>query len=188
MSLKLPIEMLLAGMQVLLHGDFTLKDGSKSKVFVDMGRVSSGQDLSLIAIHLADKIKEFEIRPDVLVGPPYKAIPMVAVLSHWTGIPFDFYRKEEKDHGEGGKWVTKALKPGMKALIVDDVCTSGTAKSEAILEINKVGAISSGVLVVLDRTGEREKVCGVDYHYLTTLERLISTLDKAWVFPKTQIS
>lgn len=188
MSLKLPIEMLLAGMQVLLHGDFTLKDGSKSKVFVDIGRVSNGQDLSLIAIHLADKIGDFQSQPDILIGPPYKAIPMITILSHWTGLPFDFYRKEDKEHGEGGKWVTKALKPGMKVLIVDDVCTSGTAKSEAILEVNKAGAVCKGILVVLDRTGEKDSVCGVEYHYLTTLERLISTLDKAWVFPKTQVS
>ena len=60
------------------------------------------------------------------------------------------YRKEIKDHGEGGVIVGAPLK-GNKVVIIDDVITAGTAMREAISIIKNQGGILVGIIVALDR-------------------------------------
>jgi orotate phosphoribosyltransferase-like protein len=68
---------------------------------------------------------------DLLFGPAYKGIPLVAATAaalaeqHGRNVPYCFNRKEAKDHGEGGRIVGRAL--AGRVLIVDDVITAGTA-------------------------------------------------------------
>ena len=151
MSITSKVCQILLQSGVMLKGDFTLKDGSKSPYFFDLGRISLGAKLVSLAIYLDLKINDRGLEYDVIVGPPYKAITLAALMSISANKPFDFYRKETKDHGEGGDWVTKALKPGMKVLLVDDVFTGGTAKLDAIARVEEMGAEVVGIGIILDR-------------------------------------
>lgn len=155
------------------EGGFLLKDGSRSECFVDLGLIG-GRNLDCLARMLVWKLRRLSLRADVLVGPPYKAIPLAAVMSVVTDIPFDFYRKEEKDYGEGGVWVTKALRPRCRALLVDDVCTAGTAKREALEKIRDAGACPVGILVVVDRTPaeDLQELEGIPVYSLTSLSAI----------------
>ena len=145
------IETMLIHCGVLLKGDFTLKDGSRSPYFFDLGRVNKGADIYFLMTCLDREVQKREIDFNLIVGPPYKGIALAAGMSFATGKPFDYYRKESKDHGEGGNWVTKALKPKMKVLIVDDVIIGGTAKQEAMDMVAAAGAEVAGIAVILDR-------------------------------------
>lgn len=163
---------LVAASGACLIGDFLLKDGSRSDFFVDLGRVT-GSNLRSLAKAVALELEL--IQPiDVLVAPPYKAIPLVSVISALTNLPFDFYRKEAKDYGEGGLWVTKALQPGSLTLIVDDVYTAGMAKREALQHIQAAGAIPVGILVVVNRAAGQGpyRVDGLPVYHLTTIEEV----------------
>ena len=57
----------------------------------------------------ADAIVASDVTFDILFGPAYKGIPLVAAaaaaLANATALdlPFAFNRKEAKDHGEGGR-------------------------------------------------------------------------------------
>ena len=91
---------------------------------------------------------------DMLFGPAYKGIPLVAAvaielarLGH--NLPFAYNRKEAKDHGEGGSLVGAPLQG--RVLIVDDVMSAGTAVRESIALIRAAGATPSAVAVALDR-------------------------------------
>jgi len=59
------------------------------------------------------------------------------------------YRKEVKDHGEGGQLVGAPLQG--KVVIIDDVITAGTAIRECMPLIEHSPATLAGVAISLDR-------------------------------------
>lgn len=140
----------------LRFGEFTLKSGRNSPYFFNMGMFNSGQALSKLGRAYADAIVNSGIEFDMLFGPAYKGIPLVAAVSvalaehHNRDVPWAFNRKEVKDHGEGGTLVGAPLQG--RVLVIDDVITAGTAIREvaAIFE-HTVDAQMGAVFVALDR-------------------------------------
>lgn len=157
------IETALA-VNALKFGEFTLKSGRQSPYFFNAGAFSDGQALTVMAEAYAICIKNsLEItQAEVLFGPAYKGIPLVAAiatilyLKHGINLPWAFNRKEAKDHGEGGMIVGNALS-GKKVLIIDDVLTAGTAVRESLTLLEKEKAQPVGLIVALDR---KEKITG----------------------------
>ncbi|MGA1561413.1 MAG: orotate phosphoribosyltransferase [Gammaproteobacteria bacterium] len=140
---------------VLRFGEFTLKSGRKSPYFFNAGLFNTGQRIAQLGRHYARAIAESGIEFDLLFGPAYKGIPLVAVTAaylaeeHGMDRPWAFNRKEAKDHGEGGNTVGAPLQG--KVLIIDDVITAGTAIREAVDIIHGAGAQLAGVAISLDR-------------------------------------
>ena len=139
----------------LKFGEFTLKSGRVSPYFFNAGQFNQGNHLSQLGQFYAQAIEASGIKFDVLFGPAYKGIPLVAATaialndSFNRSVPYSFNRKEAKDHGEGGNIVGHPLEGGI--LIIDDVITAGTAIREAKDIINANGAKTKGVVVALDR-------------------------------------
>ncbi len=139
----------------LSFGEFTLKSGRVSPYFFNAGRFNTGAALWQLAECYAKKILAAELEFDVIFGPAYKGIPLVAaisvVLSQKTGrdIPWAFNRKEAKDHGEGGTLVGSEVTG--RVLVVDDVITAGTAIREVIDLLASTAGTITDVVVALDR-------------------------------------
>jgi len=156
-------------LEVLQFGEFTLKSGRVSPYFFNAGKFNSGYAAAKIARCYAAAIADLKIEFDVLFGPAYKGITLVALAAaalaehHDLDFPFAFNRKEAKDHGEGGAIVGPSLS-GKKVLIIDDVVTAGTAIKEVAAIINAAGGSPIGVLVALDREeiGSRARIPAKD--------------------------
>ncbi len=139
----------------LKFGEFTLKSGRVSPYFFNVGQFNQGNHLSQLGRFYAQAIAASGIKFDVLFGPAYKGIPLVAATaialndSFNRSVPYSFNRKEVKDHGEGGNIVGHPLEGDI--LIIDDVITAGTAIREAKDIIDANGAKTKGVIVALDR-------------------------------------
>ena len=139
----------------LKFGEFTLKSGRVSPYFFNAGQFNQGNHLSQLGQFYAQAIEASGIKFDVLFGPAYKGIPLVAATaialndSFNRSVPYSFNRKEAKDHGEGGNIVGHPLEGDI--LIIDDVITAGTAIGEAKDIIDANGAKTKGVVVALDR-------------------------------------
>ena len=138
--------------EALKFGSFKLKSGRISPYFFDAGRlVNTGAKLSKMGEFYAKAMTDLDF--DMLYGPAYKGIPLVAAASIFMSkmynkdVPIVFNRKEVKDHGEGGVMIGTA--PFGKVVIIDDVITAGTAIRESMNLINN--AQITGVVVCLDR-------------------------------------
>lgn len=141
--------------EALKFGEFTLKSGRKSPYFFNMGTFNSGRALAQLGRFYAQAIIASGIEFDMLFGPAYKGIPLVAAVAvalaeHYDqDVPWAFNRKEAKDHGEGG-WLVGAPLAG-KVLVIDDVITAGTAIREVATLFKQTEAAMCGVVVALDR-------------------------------------
>ncbi len=113
----------------LRFGQFTLKSGRVSPYFFNAGSFDDGASLAVLGRCYAAAIARSGLAFDMLFGPAYKGIPLVAATAaalyadHGRNLPWAFNRKEAKTHGEGGSIVGRPL--AGRVLIVDDVITAG---------------------------------------------------------------
>jgi orotate phosphoribosyltransferase len=170
---------------VLKFGQFKLKSGRISPYFFNSGLFNTGYAAAKLARYYAAAAAASGIAFDMLFGPAYKGIPLVALtaaaLAEHEGMdhPWCFNRKEAKDHGEGGTIVGAPLDG--RVLIVDDVITAGTAIRESVEVIRHAGATPVGVLIALDRQergqGELSAVQEVERNYGLKVTSIISLSD-----------
>ncbi len=139
---------------VLRFGEFKTKAGRLSPYFFNAGLFNDGASLARLADYYAQAILASGIAFDMLFGPAYKGIPLVAAIAmklaeRGRNLPFAFNRKEAKDHGEGGTLIGAPL--AGRVLIVDDVISAGTSVRESVDIIRHAGATPAGVAIAIDR-------------------------------------
>ncbi len=139
---------------VLRFGEFQTKAGRLSPYFFNSGLFNDGAALRELCQFYAQAILASKVEFDMLFGPAYKGIPLVAgtaiaLAEQGHNAPYCFNRKEAKDHGEGGNTVGAALQG--RVLIIDDVISAGTSARESIELIRAAGATPCGVVIALDR-------------------------------------
>ena len=142
------------GQKVLRFGEFKTKAGRLSPYFFDAGLFYDGAALKQLAQFYAKAILAAGVEFDMLFGPAYKGIPLVAATSMaladaGRNTRYSFNRKEAKDHGEGGTVIGAPLSG--RVLIVDDVISAGTSVRESVNQIRASNAIPCGVTIALDR-------------------------------------
>jgi orotate phosphoribosyltransferase len=139
---------------VLRFGQFVTKAGRQTPYFFNAGLFNDGDSLRRLGHFYAEAYLASGIVCDQLFGPAYKGITLaattaIALAERGHNLPYNFNRKEAKDHGEGGVIIGAPL--GGRVLIVDDVITDGGAKRESIKLIRAHGANPVGVLIAFDR-------------------------------------
>jgi orotate phosphoribosyltransferase len=140
--------------KVLRFGEFKTKAGRLSPYFFDAGLFFDGAALKQLAQFYAKAIGAAGLAFDMLFGPAYKGIPLVAAVAialaeAGRNVRYSFNRKEAKDHGEGGTVIGAPL--AGRVLIVDDVISAGTSVRESVNLIRASNAMPCGVVIALDR-------------------------------------
>jgi orotate phosphoribosyltransferase len=177
--------------KVLYFGEYKTKAGRLSPYFFDAGLFFDGESLKRLAQFYAKAILAADIEFDMLFGPAYKGIPLVAAVAialadAGRNVRYSFNRKEEKDHGEGGSVIGAPL--AGRVLIIDDVISAGTSVRQSVSVIQAARAVPCGVVIALDRmergTGELSAVQEVEQNYrmpvisIATLEDLVAYLQE----------
>lgn len=130
-------------------GDFVLKDGRHSPFYVDL-RVIIAHPAVLRRIARAMLAEAGTLQYDCLAGIPYAGLPLAVAMSLESNRPLVYPRKEAKAYGTK-RQVEGVFKAGDRALVIDDVITTGGAKLEAITPLRDAGLVVEDILVVVDR-------------------------------------
>ena len=147
--------------RALLHGDFVLRSGKRSSVYLDKYRFET--DPSLLG-PLSEALTEAaRVDPDatLLAGPELGAVPLVTALALRDGRSFVIVRGAAKEYGTANR-LEGVYSPGARVLLVEDIVTSGGAALEAVFALREAGLTIEHALCVLDRDeGGREALAAV---------------------------
>lgn len=143
--------------RALQFGDFTLASGKKANYYLDCRKLTlDGEGANLIAAGILQNMSDAP--PDCVGGMAIGADPITAavITCGWQrGIRLNGFivRKEAKQHGTG-KQVEGPVLAGQRALIVEDVITTGGSSLAAIQFARDFGLVVDRLIAVVDR-GDR---------------------------------
>ena len=134
-----------------LDGQFTLRSGQTASTYFDKYLFES--DPVLIERVVRRMVDLVPADVDMLGGLELGGVPLTTLLSHMTGLPTLFVRKEAKAYGtrrlaEGGD------ADGRTVLLVEDVISTGGAVRDAAQALRARGATVTTVACAIDRTDE----------------------------------
>ena len=164
----------------LRFGKFTLASGKSSSYYLDLRVVPSDPEAYELAVsaYLAMAREAGEQNFDVVAGVATAGITISSPLAYILKKPMVYVRREEKGHGLG-KLVEGAVRPGWRALVIDDLITDGGSKIAAVEALRKSGCVVNDVMVLVDRLegGKASLVrVGVKLRAFTDIVDLIETL------------
>jgi len=159
---KEKIALMLVEIGCLKFGEFTLKSGMKSPVYIDLRiLVSFPRQLKIIGQAYAQVLAKLTY--DRLAAVPYAALPLCCAASFATGKPWIYTRKEEKTHGIK-KPIEGLYKSGETVVVIDDLITTGLSKIEVIKPLQEIGLKVKDIIVLVDREqGGKEQLAAKGY-------------------------
>jgi len=173
-------------LEIIKFGDFTLKSGIRSPFYVDLRTIASSpillQELAQELLTLCPS-KNYSL----ICGVPYAALPLATVMSIEENIPLIIKRKESKGYGTN-KLIEGIFRKGQKALIVEDVVTSGKSLLETIPELEKEGLIVEDIVIVIDRQQGGKQLleqAGYRVHVLFSIEDIIDAFQQKRLIDQT---
>lgn len=165
------VEHLLAN--AVRTGDFVLKSGARSTWFIDAKQTTCSPEGMLLVAEAALEMMPPDITAvgGLTMGADAAAFSIAAVAAiRGRRLNSFSVRKEEKDHGGGGR-IAGVLKPGDRVAITEDAVTRGVSMLEAAAVVREAGAEPVLLLPLVDRGGTVTALAaeqGLEVHALVT--------------------
>lgn len=178
----------LLGAGCVKFGEFTLKSGLRSPIYLDLRLLASNPAL-LSRVAGAYRPLLGELRFDLLAGLPYAGLPIATAIALGADLPMVYPRKRVKSYGTQAR-VEGAFRPGQRAVLIDDLATTAASKFEAIEQLEGAGLVVNDVAVLIDRqSGARAALqeAGYGFHSVFTLSQLMDYWEAAGSVSSAQV-
>jgi orotate phosphoribosyltransferase len=135
----------------LLQGHFRLTSGKHSEWYFEKIRlIENPAALDRIVDLLVDRIRSEGKLYDYVISPAYGAIAIGFLAALKLGKRFAFSQRVEEKMAFRPGWT--GLKPGMTAIVVEDILTTGGSIQEVVACLKEKGIDVAGIYVLVDRT------------------------------------
>ena len=162
-------------------GDFTLTSGKKSSYYIDLRIVPSFPHQFRKMIKRLQNIISEKIgleNFDYLVSVPTSGLIIASALATETVKPLIYVRNKPKDYGTS-KSIEGSFEQGKKALMIDDVATTGGSVVNAIKSLKEAGIVISDAFIIINRmegASEALEAEGVKIYNLTDILEITNSL------------
>lgn len=164
--------------EALLAGHFKLSSGLHSEKYLQCALVLQHPDVSeKLSKELAGKFSKDNI--DVVIGPALGGVTLAYEVARALGVRGLFTERQEGPPASmsiagsrAGKMVLRrgfSIKEGEKALVVEDVITTGGSTKEVIEVVKNFGGKVSGVGSIIDRS-DTPVDFGAPFHALAKIK------------------
>ena len=124
---------------------FTWASGIKSPIYCDNRLTLTAP---VVRTHVEEGLKALieANYPDVevLMGTSTAGIAHAAITGHLMGLPMGYVRSGAKDHGRGNQ-IEGRLEKGQKAVVVEDLISTGGSVIEVVEALREAGAQVLGI-------------------------------------------
>ena len=135
----------------LLQGHFQLTSGKHSEWYFEKIRlIEKPAVLEKIVDLLVEKMRRESADFDYVVSPAYGAIAIGFLAALKMEKKFAFTQRVEEKMAFRSGWA--GLEPGARALIVEDILTTGGSIQEVMESLRQRSVVVAGIYVLVDRT------------------------------------
>ena len=127
---------------------FTWASGIKSPVYCDNRLTLTAPEVRLdVEEGLAELVKTHYPEAEVLMGTSTAGIAHAAITAHILNMPMGYVRSGTKDHGRQNQ-IEGRLEKGQKAVVVEDLISTGGSVIEVVNVLREAGAEVLGVVSI----------------------------------------
>lgn len=127
---------------------FTWASGIKSPIYCDNRLILTAPEIrSKVEQAIADTVRENYPEAEVLMGTSTAGIAHAAIAAHIMDIPMGYVRSGAKDHGRGNR-IEGRLEKGQKAVVIEDLISTGGSVIEVVEALREAGAEVIGIVSI----------------------------------------
>jgi len=125
---------------------FTWASGWKSPFYCDNRQTLSYPDIrSFVKLRMAHEVLSHFGEANCVAGVATGGIPQGALVADLLGLPFLYVRPKAKDHGMGNQ-IEGRLPDGAKAVVIEDLISTGGSSLKAVEALRTAGAEVVGMV------------------------------------------
>ena len=174
------------------NAPFTWASGWKSPIYCDNRRILSHPHIrDFVKSELTNMVFTQFPDADLIAGVATAGIPHGALVADLLSLPFVYVRSKPKEHGMGNQ-IEGEIKVGQKAVVIEDLISTGKSSMEAVVALQAAGIEVVGLCSIFTYGfPQAEKVfsdAGIKTMSLSNYSALIDTAVQRQMIDANQVA